>query len=301
MRKTIHATLPALALTAFLLPAAAGAQQGQPQPGQPQPGQRDAEIEVEAPRPEVQVQQGAPEVQVQQQAPDVRIERGQPQIEMQQAQPQVNVQQPGRPEVMVERPPERTEAQVVRPGETQVQVRLGEPDIRIESAEPQVQVERAQAEPKIEIVRMTRREAEMEDAGIGRNDLIGMEVVGSTGDDVGEVDDVILGPEGQRLDRVVVRMGGGLFGGEERLVAVPWTDVQVDPQEKRVRLPMDEEQVKQAPPFQYAGQERRLSEQAKAEVEAAEAQPRQAQAGGQERQPGQRQSDDQRQEQPRGQ
>ncbi len=270
MRKTIQDALPAIALLALLAPAGALGQQGQPQQQE-----RDAEVQVQAPRPEVQVQQAAPEVQVQQPAPDVRIRQGQPEIQLDPARPQVNVQPGQQPEIMVQEPPARTEAQVTRPGETQVQVQMGEPDVRIETAEPNVQVEQAEQQPKIEIVRMSRREAEMQDAGIARGDLIGMEVVGSEGDGIGEVDDIIMA-QGQRLDRLVIQMGGGLFGGEERLVAVPWNEVRFDPEQRRLQVQLSEEEAERRQPFQYSGQEARLSQSPEGQRKSD--QPRQADA-----------------------
>lgn len=109
---------------------------------------------------------------------------------------------------------------------------------------------------------MTRREAQMMDAGIGRDQLIGMEVLDAQGDAVGRIDDVLLGPDGRRLDRVVVLTGGGLFGGKERLTLVPWNEVRIDTDEKRVQVPMTRDQIRQATTFRYAGSETRLSQQA---------------------------------------
>lgn len=261
MRTVIHFLLPATALIALALPGLAAAQdQGQVQPA-PRSG---AEVRVDTPQPEVDVRQRAPEVQVEQRAPDVEVRQAEPDVQVRQGQPQVDVRQ-AQPQVQVQPPQQPGEASIDRPNEAQVQVRQAEPVIRVEVAEPQVQVEQVQQQPKVDIVRMSRREAQMEDAGFGRERLVGLNVVGGDGDDVGKVDDVILGKDGRRIERVVVRMGGGLFGGEERLVAVPWNQVEVNTREERIELPMTEDQLKRAQAFQYTGQETRLSQQAKAQ------------------------------------
>lgn len=133
-----------------------------------------------------------------------------------------------------------------------VQIRRAEPQVTVQPAQPQVQLERVAQEPKITVERMSRKEATLRDAGVAtRQDMVGLDVVGAKGGEIGNVRDLLLSPDGQTIQSVVVEANSGFLGMNERLVAVPWAQVQVDGQEKRLRVAMADDQVKQMPEFTY--------------------------------------------------
>jgi sporulation protein YlmC with PRC-barrel domain len=83
-------------------------------------------------------------------------------------------------------------------------------------------------------------------------DLTGMDVQNRAGDDVGSVDDIILDREG-RVAAVVIGTGGFLGLGE-KVVAVPWEQVEVtrDPDDAdsyRIQVPDSEDELENLPEF----------------------------------------------------
>ncbi|HVS19360.1 MAG TPA: PRC-barrel domain-containing protein [Planctomycetota bacterium] len=86
------------------------------------------------------------------------------------------------------------------------------------------------------------------------SDLIGMNVVSPEGDDLGEIEDVVVHPGGETAYAVLAF--GGWLGMGEKLFAMPWSvlrSVERDtdkPDSKRsLVLPMDKAKLKQAPGF----------------------------------------------------
>lgn len=79
-------------------------------------------------------------------------------------------------------------------------------------------------------------------AGISVEELIGADVVGPEGDDdIGDVENVLFGPEGEVLS-VVAEIGGFLELGDTH-VNIPWDQVEVLDGGDEVRVPVTEEAV----------------------------------------------------------
>jgi sporulation protein YlmC with PRC-barrel domain len=86
------------------------------------------------------------------------------------------------------------------------------------------------------------------------SDLLGMDVVSTQGDSLGEIEDVVVHPEGET--GYAVLSFGGWLGIGEKLFAMPWTVLrsvdrdagELDTQRSLV-LPLDKEKLKQAPGF----------------------------------------------------
>jgi sporulation protein YlmC with PRC-barrel domain len=72
--------------------------------------------------------------------------------------------------------------------------------------------------------------------------LVGKKVKGPKGENVGEVDNIIFGPEG-KVHEVIVSTGGFLGVGEKNL-AVKWSDVTISPDYEFVTTPITAETVK---------------------------------------------------------
>ncbi len=96
-------------------------------------------------------------------------------------------------------------------------------------------------------------------------ELIGMSVVDSRGEEVGEIDDLIVSPNDGRIEAVLAL--GGVLGLGERLVSIPIEDLEIETTEQSavggqqpagnsdqhvVRLRMtSEELIRSRPEFQY--------------------------------------------------
>ena len=88
-------------------------------------------------------------------------------------------------------------------------------------------------------------------------DLPGADVVGSGGDKVGEVDDIVVSTAGADTMRVVLQVGGVAGIGEKR-IALPLSQVTVeragDDSEPTLRLAMDADSLHRLPEYKYEEQ-----------------------------------------------
>jgi sporulation protein YlmC with PRC-barrel domain len=229
----------------------------QPQPQitvrQPQPTVRvdipKPQIIVQMPKPDVNVVMAQPQVQVTQpkpqiqvthpQEPQVQVESAQPQVLVQResdVQPKVNVQTSGQPVVHYE----RAEPKVI------VNEPKGEPDVRFEAMrQSNVNGQQAQNRPaaaqrpeqktasaytdeqrRTVLERLNAGDtestgalpADIQTRPIAVSSLEGADVYNARGQDLGEVDRIIVTPQGKQF--VVVASGGFLGIGEDK-VAFP--------------------------------------------------------------------------------
>ena len=183
--------------------------------------QQPAEITVQQPAPEVVVEQQPPQVTVVQPEPQVTIQQPEPDVTVQQAEPQVTVDQTGQPEV-----------QVQQQGQAEVTVKQAE--------EAEVQAEQQ--------TDAAGQQTEEQVAGLSAVDaekLIGKQAYGSNGENVGEIRNVLIGPNGQV--RAAVIEFGGFLGIASNEVAVDMSKLQVG--EDRVVVSMTEDEIKSAPKF----------------------------------------------------
>jgi sporulation protein YlmC with PRC-barrel domain len=85
-------------------------------------------------------------------------------------------------------------------------------------------------------------------------DLVGAEVVGSGGDNVGEVDDIVISTAGADSVRAVLQVGG-LAGIGEKRISLPLSQLDVErsasDNEPIVRVAMDGEALQRMPEFEY--------------------------------------------------
>jgi sporulation protein YlmC with PRC-barrel domain len=87
-------------------------------------------------------------------------------------------------------------------------------------------------------------------------DLVGAEIVGSGGDQVGEVDDVVISTAGVDSVRAVLQVGGIAGVGEKR-VALPLSQLTVERPtdgEPTLRVAMDQAALERLPEFEYEEQ-----------------------------------------------
>jgi len=78
--------------------------------------------------------------------------------------------------------------------------------------------------------------------------LAGDDVVNAMGEDLGEVKDIMLDVESGRIAYAVLSFGGFLGVGD-KLFAIPWNALKLDPENKRFVLDVDKERLKSAPGF----------------------------------------------------
>ncbi|HET9467144.1 MAG TPA: PRC-barrel domain-containing protein [Vicinamibacterales bacterium] len=84
-------------------------------------------------------------------------------------------------------------------------------------------------------------------------DLVGAEVIGSGGDQVGEVDDIVISTAGADSIRAVLQVGGVAGIGEKR-IAVPMSQLTVERSangDPTLRVAMNAESLERLPEFEY--------------------------------------------------
>ena len=78
--------------------------------------------------------------------------------------------------------------------------------------------------------------------------LKGDSVVNHQGEDLGNIEDLMIDLEGGRIGYAVLSFGGFLGMGD-KLFAIPWDALTVDQQNQRLVLNVDKDLLKQAPGF----------------------------------------------------
>jgi len=187
---------------------------------------------------------GGPHVTVQQPAPAVTVKPNAPNVNVQAEKPDVHVTQPP-PQVIVNNPTPN------------VQVQTGQPDVKVLPADkPNVTVTQTPNKPDVNIGTSTAPGASAPAAGAAvvapagtypvAKDIekfIGKDVYGEDGKKVGELNNVLVDPDG-RVRAGIVEFGGFLGIGEHK-VAVPWNELNM--QSDRVTVNMTQDQIKTAP------------------------------------------------------
>lgn len=83
---------------------------------------------------------------------------------------------------------------------------------------------------------------------MGASTLTGNDVVNSQGEDLGDIEEIMLDVESGRIAYGVLACGGFLGMGK-KLVAIPWDALKLDADNKCFILDVDEETLKNAPDF----------------------------------------------------
>jgi sporulation protein YlmC with PRC-barrel domain len=189
--------------------------------------QKSPQVAVQQPAPQVTVQQPPPQVTVQQPQPKVSIEQPQPKVTVDQAEPKVTVQQQGEPKVTVQ-----------EQGKAQVNVQQGQ------QAQNNATQPSSAARPAQKSAGQTEQLASM-----GKQQLVGKDVYGADNRNMGDVEDVVMGTNGQ-VESVLVDVGGFLGIGTRR-VAIPISQIQLG-QGDRLTTTMTEAQAKELPEYNQA-------------------------------------------------
>jgi len=186
---------------------------------------------------------GGSNIVVQQPAPDVTVKPSTPNVNVQAEKPDVKVQQ-APPQVIVKNPTPN------------VQVQTGQPEVKVLPAEkPNVTVNQAPNKPDINVGSTAfPNAASAGNAAVAPvagtypvakdvEQWMGKDVYGANGKKVGELNNVLIDPDG-KVRAGVIEFGGFLGIGEHR-VAVPWN--QLNTQGDRVTVNMTDDQIKSAP------------------------------------------------------
>jgi sporulation protein YlmC with PRC-barrel domain len=207
--KFAFATTSVLALLLAGPAMAQNQNQNQPNGGQPaadQPAKSGgADIIVKQPPPAVTVAPKAPNVTVQTQQPDVKVEQQPPQVTVQTPPPKVDVQT-GQPNVQVV-PAEKPNVTVATPPGGGVGTTTS--------------TDRAPAAGTASVAPAAGTSPMVADT----KKLIGKSVYGADGNKVGELDNLLIGPD-DRVHAAIVEFGGFLGVGTNK-VAVPWDQLQI--------------------------------------------------------------------------
>src|SRR5215211_7332416 len=261
-------------------------QQAQPNVTVRQP---NPEILVRQPAPTVTVNIPQPEIIVRMPQPEVNVAQAQPQVNVRQAQPNVQIVQPQQPQVQVTpaQPQVAVQQQSGAQPNVQIQQAEGQPQIRYERAEPQITVNQAQGQPNVRVERADGQPAQGAQtqqptatqtqtaatatqpaatgtvaAGTGAarqfsvRELEDMNVYNARDNQLGEVEDVLIGPNNQTY--LVVGFGGFLGLGERRVV-LPLDRFQLQ-NDRLIVQGMTEDQLKALPAYTRGAQGYRAAE-----------------------------------------
>jgi sporulation protein YlmC with PRC-barrel domain len=83
---------------------------------------------------------------------------------------------------------------------------------------------------------------------MGADTLIGTDVYNHKDEDLGDIEEIMLDMRTGRVSYAVLSFGGFLGMGE-KLFAVPWNALTLDPKNQRFVLTVEKERLKQAPGF----------------------------------------------------
>lgn len=207
----------------------------------------DPDVEVAEGKPQVDVQQPKPRVRFVRPEPKVVVKEAQPQVEISRAQPEVDVNTSDKANANVEVSQGKPQVDVQSAGKADVEVSQADPQVKVQQAEgADVNVDQAQAEVNVqkpgedgqqtaqadtgqakgqsdadrrrsdEVAQMRPEDgfSVMQTAELTADDLSGAPVYGENGDEIGELDEILLDDRGN-IDRVVMDVGGFLGIGEK--------------------------------------------------------------------------------------
>lgn len=116
-----------------------------------------------------------------------------------------------------------------------------------EPAAPAATEQAAEEQPQEEIALEGGFIPEQQDNQLLASELMNASVIGAEGDDIGDISDFLVDPEGG-IHGVVVSVGGFLGLGAKD-VALPWTDVQHSTEEQVLNVNYTREDLENAPDF----------------------------------------------------
>lgn len=209
---------------------------------QVQPGAPD--IGVVQPAPKVTIDQPAPQVTITQPKPDVTVKQAEPQVNVETAKPDVTVEQQGKPEVSIDTA-ERAQVELQRPGE-KTAAETGDRDAARDRDLDRDSAATGATDPSAGVGTGTTGAVTAVNplAGMGR-ELVDRDVYGAQGNEVGEIEDVVMGAD-NKVTAVLVDVGGFLGIGERR-VAIPIDQLRIEGD--RVISQLTEEQVNNMPEY----------------------------------------------------
>jgi sporulation protein YlmC with PRC-barrel domain len=79
--------------------------------------------------------------------------------------------------------------------------------------------------------------------------MIGYEVKNLQGEDLGQIEEVVIDPQDGRITYVALSFGGGFLGASDRLFAIPWESLTLRPEDKAFLLAADKRRLESAPGF----------------------------------------------------
>jgi sporulation protein YlmC with PRC-barrel domain len=182
------------------------------------------------------VRQRDPEVIIEQADPEIQVEQPKPLVTVDQAQPHVNVQQPP-PQVVIEQAPPQVQIQPAVPPAPPPEPMAAAPPPP-EPATPPEPVPVAPPTPS------------PSPATAAVEQMIGKPVMNADGQEIGQVRDLLMSPDGS-VSQAIIDVGGFLGVGNKQ-IAVPWNQIAVQPDGNSLTLSMDRQQLETAPDHEYA-------------------------------------------------
>ena len=164
------------------------------------------------------MQQPAPEVTVTQPKPQVTIEQPEPTVTVDQAKPDVTVEQQGQPNVTVE-----------QQGQPNVQVEQSGQAQNDQSSQPITGQDQTTGQGQQTGSTAATADSTMDNPlyGMRGNEIVGQNVYGANGEEIGEVDNVVIRSGGSGSPAVIVGVGGFLGSASgtsrSRLISCAWS------------------------------------------------------------------------------
>ena len=81
-----------------------------------------------------------------------------------------------------------------------------------------------------------------------KKEIIGVKVNATTGEDLGEIEEIVLNKQSGQVNYVVLSYGG-ILGMGDKLLAIPWNALHYDDDKDTFVLDVDKEKIKSAPSF----------------------------------------------------
>lgn len=206
--------------------------------------QAPAEAIVDPAAPNVTVVDPEPRVKVEVPEPQVTVNQPEPQVRVDQADPQVDIQRQGQADVtIVERDTQQTRTQMDQ------QAQSGQTQERQQNQQAQSgQMQRDQEQAVIiEDEEQRARQQQAMTGGQNLQELVGQPVYGQNGEQVGEISEVLMSPQGNQVERVVLDRGGFLGMGEAH-IAIDFQDLEVT--NNGIRVNMTDEQIAEMPEYE---------------------------------------------------
>lgn len=226
MNKLLVASALSLTMTAPALAADTSVQQQAQKNGETEVivDQAPAEVGVDQPSPDVTVIDPEPKVKVETPTPEVTVNQPEPDVEIDQAKPDVEISRTGNADVTIK----ETSTQQAQSSASAEDMDRDQQQAAADTTNTTTTTTTTTGRDTTwidneEVISLADAQESGQVMPAEASELIGADVYGPTGDQVGEISDLIVGKE-DKINRAVIEVGGFLGLGEKD-VALPFDQI----------------------------------------------------------------------------